>query len=139
MAEPETKHHTMESKAAIDRLIDAVTRMIEAYASLIRMELSNGISKSVGILVFAIVAAIFTSATFFFINITVAISLGHLLGGMYWLGFLLVSCFYVLLTILMFVRTRWVVRKVGGMVEGLLDLNDFISFDDLADDEKDEK
>ena len=107
----------------LERMLEAMAGLVEAYAALIRLEISQGISKAIGVTALVIMVSTALASTFFFINVTAAILIGDALGGEYWLGFLIISAFYLLVTLIMIIRAKWVIRLMGKMAIKLLDVD----------------
>lgn len=109
---------------ALDRLAAALTRMVEAYAALLKLEVTQGVSRAIGVTVFGIVAAMLISFSFFTINITVAVVIGDLLRGQYWVGFLAVTIFYLIATAILLRRMRKMIRMIAQKAALLMEQDD---------------
>lgn len=101
----------MDSKQPQDSLVDDLKSYIETRFQLIMLDLTeNGLKVGSKIFFVALVVMIMT-LLFILINFATAYFLGDLMGKVY-LGFIVLSGFYLIIAILMLVFRRKLIKRI---------------------------
>jgi hypothetical protein len=100
---------------SIERIIEALSKLAQAYISLLRHELNAGASHAVAAILSGILVALILSSSLLFFNIALAVVIGSFIG--LWLGFLLVAFVYLGIAIWVLMKMGFLRKKIENIIK----------------------
>lgn len=96
-------------------MVEILKEYINKRLELLKLNTAEKSSKAMGFFLFFVVIFIFGSFFILMLNIAIGLLIGHLLGN-YGIGLLIMSLFYLILTIVAFVYRKKFTDQVAGEV-----------------------
>jgi len=108
----------LPASSSVDQLVESTLNYGEAYAKLLKLEVRNGVSSAITILVLVSFALVLGSFILLFFSAGIAFLLADAAGTSLFASFTIVAAFYLVVLVIIFLLRTTIKRKLDDLIEG---------------------